>query len=159
MFFIETRIFWPVGNLLRYAPSGMAARPPRRRKEITMGIVAIVAFVLIAFLWLSISLFGMESQIDQDAGSCALLAGIWLQQSSTALARCRIELILAPNGRYTEKLSVRIPMATEGREANATDIGGTHRGSWKREGTLVSLSGDDNWPAHQRDLRFFHRLR
>jgi hypothetical protein len=89
---------------------------------------------------------GTPAQTSRD--SRARLAGTWRYQTRDATTSQRIVLILRSDGSYTKTLDARV---------NGANYGGTHSGTWTANGTVVSLSGDGNWPAYTHDLSTFQK--
>lgn len=89
----------------------------------------------------------MFRSFAQDAGQ---LAGVWIRVRSDGSTYQKITLILREDGTYTKTLEARV---------NGSNYGGTHQGTWTARGTVVSLSGDGNWPALTHDLAEFQRSR
>jgi hypothetical protein len=74
-------------------------------------------------------------------------ATVWLKISSDESATSAATLILRADGTYTKKLDASAQGA----------FGGTHHGRWTRNGDLVHLSGDGNWPPYDENLSLFRR--
>ncbi len=78
----------------------------------------------------------------------AQLTGTWVREKSDAATYQKITLVLRADGTYTKTLVARV---------NGAPYGGAHNGTWSARGSVVSLSGDGNWPPISHDLAEFRR--
>ena len=77
------------------------------------------------------------------------LAGTWVRERSDSNTYQKITLTLRGDGTYTKVLVAQV---------NGAPYGGTHDGTWTAKGTVVSLSGDGNWPRITHDLAEFKKV-
>jgi hypothetical protein len=91
-------------------------------------------------------------------GSRSELAGTWRYESASGVGYTEIVLVLKADGTYTKHLKFRTPAMYSGAVGSGPTGGGEHSGTWTATGTVVSLSGDGNWPASTHDLSEFHRV-
>jgi hypothetical protein len=84
----------------------------------------------------------------------------WLKRSSDQTVTGTTRLTLRSDGTYTKELAVESNPECSPGKANplVNALGGTHHGTWTRQGDLIHLSGDGNWPACTETLSLFQRV-
>jgi hypothetical protein len=80
---------------------------------------------------------------------------VWLKNSGDIVASHTTLLTLRSDGTYTKQFAAAVggPLASLSR-----GFGGIHDGTWTREGDLIYLSGDGNWPPYTEDLKLFRQI-
>ena len=80
---------------------------------------------------------------------------VWLKSSGDMVASHTTLLTLRSDGTYTKQFEAAVGGALA---YISTGFGGTHDGTWTREGDLVYLSGDGVWPPYTEDLKLFRQI-
>ena len=77
------------------------------------------------------------------------LTGTWEYERGDGGGQEKITLTMSTDHSYTKTLDATV---------QGSHYGGTHSGNWTATGMVVSLSGDDNWPASTHDLSLFRKV-